>query len=101
MKKPLIKAANKFDPIEFLEISGLGVSERESLRKKLEANISEYLLIRLLEELPDTVDEKLKDNKVRSIEELENILKSHIPNFDKKIKQHLEEFKKQYQHERK
>lgn len=98
--KKLHKTIQKFDPIEFLEISGLGDTEKKSLRKKLESNISEYLLIRLLEELPNTVDEKLKDNQVKSMEELENMLRSYIPNFDSKIKQYLEEFKKQYQHER-
>ena len=101
MKKPFVKTVNKFDPIEFLGISRLGVNEKESLRKKLKANISEYILIHLLEELPDSVDEKLKENKVNSIEQLENILKSYIPNLDTKIKQYLEEFKKQYRHERK
>lgn len=101
MTKLSVKTTKVFDPVEFLEIQGLGKSEKENLRKKLGANITEYILIRLLEELPDTVDEKLKDNKVRSIEELEDILKSYIPNPDTKIKQYLEEFKKQYQHDRK
>ena len=101
MKKPFVKTINKFDPIVLLGISGLVVNEKESLRKKLEANISEYILIHLLEELPDSVDEKLKENKVNSIEQLENILECYIPNFDIKIKQYLEEFKKHYQYERK
>ena len=96
-----MKTTKLFNPLEFLGIQGLGKAEREDLRRKLEANISEYILIRLLEELPDSVDEKLKNSKVSSINELENILMSHIPNLDTKIKQFLEEFRKQYKHERK
>jgi hypothetical protein len=91
--------AQKFDPIDFLGIRGLGEREQEDLRKKLEVNIAEYILICLLDELPDTVDEKLKEDKVRNIDELEKLLSSNIPDFDRKVGKYLQEFKKQYNKE--
>ena len=91
--------AQKFDPVEFLGIKGLGKSEQEDLRKKLEVNISEYILIRLLEGLPDKVDKQLK-KEIENIDELEKMLKSHIPDLENKVEQYLQEFKNQYQNER-
>jgi hypothetical protein len=91
--------AQRFDPIEFLEIRGLDEKQESELRKKLEINISEYLLLKLLDELPETVDKELKETKISDISILVKLLKSHIPNLKQKINEFLLEFKKQYKHE--
>jgi len=98
MKVKTPKTTQRFDPIEFLEIIGLNETQKVVLRKKLEINISEYILLRLLDELPKKVDQKLKSNKVTNIEDLEKLFKSHIPNFYTKTSELLKEFKKQYKY---
>ena len=97
--KQHIKPSKLFDPIKYLGITCLGQFEINSLRKKLNKNISEYILIRLLEELPDKVDEQLKKKEVEKIDELEELLKASIPDFDKKVQQYFQEFKNQYKNE--
>lgn len=97
--KQHINPSKSFDPIKLLGISGLGQFETDSLRKKLNKNISDYILIRLLEELPDKVDEQLKKKEIESVDELEEMLKTHIPDFNKKVQQYLQEFKSEYKNE--
>ena len=46
--KKLHKTTQKFDPIEYLEISGLDASEKKSLRNKLEKNISDLSILKIL-----------------------------------------------------
>lgn len=97
--KYIDKKTKAFDPIKYLDISGVSQQEEDYLRKKLNKNISEYVLIRLLEESPDEIDEKLK-NEITDLPELVTIFKSYFPDFEVKIEAFLKEFKKQYQNER-
>jgi hypothetical protein len=99
MKVDPPNTAQKLDPIEFLEIRGLDEAQENRLRNKLETNISEYLLLKLLDELPENVDQELKEAKISDINFLEKLLRSYIPNLEQKISEFLLEFKKQYKHE--
>ena len=99
MKIDPSNTARRFDPIEFLEIRGLDKTQESELREKLEINISEYLLLRLLDELPENIDKELKETEISNVSSLEKLLRSHIPNLEEKINGLLVEFKKQYKHE--
>lgn len=88
---------SKFDPIEFLNLKQLDDKTKQKLRPKLSENIGEYLLIRLLNLLPEDTDEKMKFNKIKSVKELEVIIKKYIPDFKKQLNKFLLDFKREYQ----
>ena len=98
MTKPL-KTTKQFDPIEFLGITGLNDFGKSKLRKKLETNMAEYILLRILDTLPDSIDKKFKETEILNVEDLEKLLKSHIPNLKSVVNGYLLEFKRHYKHE--
>ena len=63
----------QFDPIKFLELEYLEEKVKITLKPKLEKNISEYLLIRLLDLLPEKVDKEIDFHKITTVEELQKI----------------------------
>lgn len=93
----LNQSITKFGLIEFLNPQQLDDKTKQKLRPKLSENISEYLLIRLFDLLPEGTDEKIKFNKIKSVEELEAIIKKYIPDFKKQLNKFLLEFKNEYQ----
>lgn len=88
---------SQFDPITFLGLDHLETSRKKVLKPRLLNNISEYLLIRLLDFLPEDADEKIKFTKIKSVEELQSILEKYIPDFKKQLNKFLLEFKEKYQ----
>lgn len=93
----LHQSISKFDPIEFLELQHLDDETKQKLRPRLSKNIGEYLLIRLLDLLPEDADKKIKFDKIKSVEKLEAIIKKYIPDFKKQLNKFLLDFKKEYQ----
>lgn len=93
--KPVLKPS--FDPIKFLELEHLEEKVKITLKPKLEKNISEYLLIRLLDYLPEKADKEVDFRKITTVEELTTILKKYLPNLEEKIKLILNDFKREYQ----
>lgn len=89
-----------FNPIQYLGISGLDKNEEEILAKRLEEVISEYLVIKLLQELPTSVDDDLKNGKVQTIEDLRHMLELYFPDLDEKISEYLIEFKQKYNNDK-
>lgn len=99
MQSPAQKDSN-FNPIQFLGISGLDKNEEEILAKRLEEVISEYILIKFLQELPTSVDDDFKNGRVRTLEDLKHMLESYFPDLDGKISKYLVEFKEKYNNDK-
>lgn len=80
-----------FDPLIFLEIK-VSEQHKKRLSGQLLDKLSEYLMIRIIELLPeDEVD------KVNSPEQLFTLAKRKIPDIEEKTKLFLEDFKIKYQ----
>jgi putative heme iron utilization protein len=99
MKADPSNTAQNFDTVKFLEIRGLDETQESELRKRLETNMSEYVLLKLLDELPKTIDKKLEETKISDVDSLDKFLRSYVPNLKEKINEFLLEFKKQYKYE--
>lgn len=94
------KVVNTFDPIVFLDLDNSIFNDNPQLKDKLESNIYEYLLIKLLQELPDSVDPLLENGLVANEEELESVLKFYIPDLKEKTLKYLNNFKEDYDNAR-
>ena len=80
-----------FDPLLFLGITNLKDEEKNIVSQKILDRISQYLAIRVIE--------LLLENDVRDIDDPEKLFsmaKAKIPDFDKKVKIFLEDFKKEF-----
>jgi len=80
-----------FDPLKFLDITNLKGEEKESVSKDLLDKISQYLLIRISELLPE---EDIR--KVKNPEDIFSMAKDRIPDINIKVKLFLEDFKKEF-----
>ncbi|MBM3209625.1 hypothetical protein FJZ40_05070 [Candidatus Shapirobacteria bacterium] len=81
-----------FDPIKFLGLENLTRKDKEALTPKLIAKISEYLVIRTVEILPEKI--------LRGDLTPETLLKKaqgEIPDYDKRLRSFLEDFKTEFQ----
>ena len=94
------KVVNTFDPIVFLDLDNSIFNDNPQLKDKLESNIYEYLLIKLLQELPDNIDPLLENGLVANEEELESVLKFYIPDLKEKTLKYLNNFKEDYDNAR-
>ena len=83
--------ANSFDPLQYLNIQ-VSESDRIFLTDAIMDQVSRYVIIRTLTLLPEA--------DYHSLEELFDQAQQQIPNFDNLIKIFLEDFKKDYQHQR-
>lgn len=81
-----------FDPLVFLGITNLTNKERNAVSQKLLDRISQYLVIRIVDLLPEDELKNLSDDP----QELFTLAKEKIPNLDKKVKTYLEDFKKNF-----
>lgn len=88
--------STEFDPIAFLKLNHIEDSKKKQLKPRLLNNISEYLLIRLLDILPKEIDKEVNFDQISSISKLEDIFRQYIPHLDAKIDDILAEFKKEY-----
>ena len=85
------KSLYGFDPLLFLGITNLKDQEKKDVSQKLLDKISQYLVIRITELLPE--DEfKHIDNP----QKLFFVAKDRIPDIDTKVKLFLEDFKKEF-----
>lgn len=80
-----------FDPLLFLGITNVKNKEKNDVSKKLLNKISQYLVIRITELLPE---DELKH--IEYPQELFSVAKNRIPDLDNKVKQFLEDFKKEF-----
>ena len=84
------------DPISYLEISRDGFSEEELLylRKSLREKMSQYLFIKIADELEEDQVKQLLRYKAK--DQITSKLQEYFPNLNEKIKKYLEEFKKEF-----
>jgi len=87
-----MKQLKGFDPLLFLEIKNVDPKDRNKLSFELMSQISEFLAIKTLQLIPGE-----KAEEFNSLEELFKYAQENILNFDLKVKQFLDEFKKEYQ----
>lgn len=80
-----------FDPLLFLEITNLKGQEKNIVSQKLLDNISQYIVIRVTEILPE---EELKH--IDGPQKLFSVAKNKIPDLGSKVKQFLDDFKKEF-----
>lgn len=80
-----------FDPLLFLGIANLKGQEKNIVSQKLLERISQYLVIRICELLPEDNLREIDDPQ-----ELFAVAKEKIPDLDKKVKIFLEDFKKEF-----
>jgi hypothetical protein len=80
-----------FDPLLFLGITNLKPEEKNIVSQKLLDRISQYLVIRITEQLP-------KDDLIGidGPQELFAVAKNKIPDLNNKVKLFLEDFKKEF-----
>lgn len=79
---------NGFDPILFLDLKNIKLSEKQQLSDELMIQISDYLAVRFIELLPN---DKLEE--INSQSDLFNLTKEGLSDFDDKVKQFLDDFK--------
>jgi len=84
---------SSFDPIIFLGINGISEESKIVLRENLISQISEYILISILDTLPDSIDKELEDNPIRDISDLEKFLSLSVPRYKELVNKFLNEFK--------
>lgn len=82
---------NNFDPILFLDLKHIKPSDKQKISDELMIQISDYLAVRLIEILPND-----KIERINSQTELFSLAKDEISDFDKKIKEYLEDFKVEF-----
>lgn len=80
-----------FDPLLFLGITNVKPEEKTDVSQKLLDRISQYLVIRICELLPE---DDLKN--IDTPQQLSSIAKNKVPDLDNKVKQFLEDFKKEF-----
>lgn len=80
-----------FDPLLFLGITNLKDHEKNDISQKLLDKISQYLLIRVCELLPD---EEIK--RLNNPSDIFTLAKVKIPDIDTKVKLFLGDFKKEF-----
>lgn len=84
-------ADTKFDIISYLGLN-LDLSSQEIATKELLDALSKYIIIRIIEIVPEEKLEKLKDEK-----DLVDIAKNTIPDLNHQVKKFLEDFREAYQ----
>ncbi len=91
----MLQTLFQFDPISYLEIDTIGLSNEEiiQLYKDLNAKIGEYVLLKLSDQLTEKQIEHI--NAVDSQQMLE-LMHSFIPNLTEQLIQQIEAFKKDY-----
>lgn len=80
-----------FDPLKFLGVTNLKDEEKNTISEKLLSKISQYLLIRIVELLPEGDVKKLNDTEAIFI-----MAKGKIPDLSTKVKLFLEDFKEEF-----
>lgn len=80
-----------FDPLTFLELTNIKIEDKEYLSRQIWNQLSEYLVIRIIELLPSDQLENIETPK-----ELFSIAEKTIPNFKDKIKTCLEDWRNQF-----
>lgn len=89
-----------FDPTSFLDIdtSFLPKEEIENLKISLSSKIGEYILLKFSNDLTPKQIEQIGNFK--NGQKLFDFIKTTMPNFENKIIEELENFKKDYQNAR-
>jgi|WetSurMetagenome_2_1015567.scaffolds.fasta_scaffold05765_4 hypothetical protein len=82
---------NSFDPLIFLGIKGIKLEEKKDLSERLLNKISQYLLIRIVDQLDSSL---LK--RTRTPDEIFSLAEDNIPDFNNQVKRYLEDFKKEF-----
>ena len=80
-----------FDPLLFLGITNLKDEEKNTVSQKILDRISQYLVIRITEQLPEDELKRIDDPQ-----QLFTVAKTRIPDLDNKVKLFLEDFKKEF-----
>jgi|WetSurMetagenome_2_1015567.scaffolds.fasta_scaffold577513_2 hypothetical protein len=86
----MVKASG-FDPLVFLGIKDLRGEGKKEVSDRLRDKISQYILIRIVEDLNPSQLKKIKDPKA-----LFSYVSDKIPGFNTKVKQYLQDFKTEF-----
>jgi hypothetical protein len=86
-----MNALSTFDPLLFLGLTNVKPEAKKVLSEKLLDRISQYITVRTIELLPQ---DDLKD--IHDPDKLFSVAKEKIPDFDKKAKAFLEDFKQEF-----
>lgn len=87
-----MKFLRGFDPILFLELRNINSKDRNKLSFELMSQISEFLVIKTLQIVPEE-----KAEEINSLEELFEYASENISQYDQKVKTFLNEFKTEFQ----
>lgn len=93
----MFTASNHFDPILLLPDSDkeqLSENSIQKLRKSLILKMWDYLTIKMAHDFTEKQLDEVLD--AVSIEQRKKILKKYTQDFDKKVDQYIEEFKKDF-----
>lgn len=85
-----------FDSLEFLGINNIPEDEKSNFRESLNNQISEYILVNILDVLPDSIDNELENNPITNIRELERFLELRVPRYKELISKFLIAFREKY-----
>lgn len=89
---------DQFDVIAFLNLTHLSLEDQEKAKPVLEEKIKEYLLIRILDQLPPDFEAK-NPGRLQSLTQpaqLISLLKANFPDLQEKVQSILEDFRKEY-----
>ena len=80
-----------FDPLLFLGITNIEDEEKNIVSQKILDRISQYIVIRIIELLPENDVEDIENP-----EKLFSVAKEKIPDFNDKVKVFLKDFKMEF-----
>lgn len=92
----MLTVLNNFDPVSFLGIDTalMTPEETSNLSSTLNSKISEYVLLKLSDNLSDEQFQKIVDTT--DPEEMMKLLGEAVPDLETRIKTELENFKNEY-----
>lgn len=95
----MLNVLNNFNPVAFLEIdtTSMQPEETSNLSNSLNNKISEYILLKLSDNLSDEQFQKVVGTT--DPEEMMKLLGEAVPNLEARIKTELENFKNEYRGE--
>lgn len=93
----MVTSLNNFDPISFLgiDISSLSAEETSTLSISLNDKIGEYILLKFSKDLPSEQMDHI--TSLSDGQQILNELRRLIPDFEQRVSQELDNFKKEYQ----
>lgn len=89
---------NVFDPIEFLGLVDLPAAEKDEIRKVVTQDMGKYLVMRVLDKLPDDLFDKVEAliKTLKTPQEAYELIYSLDPEFETNKIKYLVDYKKEF-----